>query len=53
MIYIHIILCYAYTQNFIIIKKKKIVDPMIDFDDYKILSNYSTNHMLISECRIF
>ena len=36
---------YAYTQNFIIIKKREIVDPMIDFDDYQILSNYDTNHV--------
>ena len=36
---------YAYVQSFIIIKKEKIVDPMIDFNDYQILSNYDLNHM--------
>ena len=35
----------VYTQNFVIIKKEEIVNLMIDFDDNKILSNYSTKHM--------
>ena len=29
------------------------VDPMIDFDDYQMLSNYDTNHVFMSEYRIF
>ena len=36
---------YAYTQSFIIIKKEEFVDPMINFDDYQILSNYESNHI--------
>ena len=35
----------VYTQNFIIIKKKKNIDPMLDLDDYQTLSNYDTNHI--------
>ena len=35
----------TYTQNFIIIKKKEIIGPMIDFDDYKLLDIYGTNHV--------
>ena len=34
---------YAYTQSFAIIKKKKIVDLMIDFDDCQTLSIYESN----------
>ena len=42
----HIIYFYcAYTQSFIIIKKEETVDPMIDFDDSKILSIDDTNHV--------
>ena len=36
---------YAYTQSFIIIKKRKIIDPKIDFNDSKILSIDDTNHI--------
>ena len=33
------LLIYTYTQNFVIIKKEEIIDSIIDFDDYQILSN--------------
>ena len=39
------ILYCAYTKNFVIIKKKKIVDSIINFDDSKILSIIDTNHI--------
>ena len=26
---------------------------MIDFDDYKMLSDYGTDHVFMSECKIF
>ena len=41
------------TQSFINIKKGDIVDPMIDFDDHEILSNYDTNYMFQYIYRIF
>ena len=42
----HIIYFYCvYTQSLVIIKKEEIVDLMIDFDDFKILSDYDTNHV--------
>ena len=41
----HYMIYWICTQSFVIIKKKKIVDPMIDFDDYKILKNYDTNYI--------
>ena len=36
---------YAYTQSFVIIKKKKIVGPKINFNNIKILNIDDTNHM--------
>ena len=42
--YVIFIIC-AYTQSFVIIKKKEIIDPIIDFDDYQTLSNYDSNHV--------
>ena len=36
---------YIYTQNFVIINNRKIVDPKIDFNDHKILSNFGINYI--------
>ena len=40
---------FSYTQSFVIIKKEKIADLMINFDDSKTLSMHDTNH-IFQEC---
>ena len=45
LIEIYYMLYYVYIQSFVIIKKEEIIDPMIDFDDSKILNIIDTNHI--------
>ena len=49
----YIIFYYVYTQSFVIIKKEKIVDSEIDFDDSKILCINDTNHIFQEYMQIF
>ena len=45
LIEIYYMLYCIYTQSFVIIKMKKIVDLIIDFDDSKMLNIIDTNHI--------